>query len=107
VRSGFITVQEKSCGAEQVPLPLSVRWHPRRWFVEAPARAMTGFPNSAELYTVSLNGQSADCLVRYVEGRASVIDVRSRFTNQSAASILSSNLTKEFPTLPIRMQTYQ
>ena len=107
VRSGFITVQEKSCGADQVPLPLSVRWHPRRWFVEAPALAITGFPNSAELYTVSLNGQSADCFVRYVDGRASVIDVRGDSANQDAAVILHSNVAQEFPKLPIRMQTYQ
>ncbi|HET6407984.1 MAG TPA: hypothetical protein VFG14_08895, partial [Chthoniobacteraceae bacterium] len=64
-------------------------------------------PNSADRYMVSLNGRSVDCYVRYVEGRASVIDVRSDSANQGVAAILHSKLTEEFPRLPIRMQTYQ
>jgi len=106
-REGFITLEETSCDMDQVTLPLSMRWDPRGWFGITSGNVVTGFPNSADRFMVSLNGRSVDCYVRYVEGRASVIDVRSDSANQGVAAILHSKLTEGFPRLPIRMQTYQ
>ena len=105
-RSGYTTMTEASCSPQQVPLPLAIRWHPRRWHHEGSFQAVIGFPNGAEYYTVTQDGSSMlDCFVRYLDGRASYIDIRARAAQLSTATALRSTLAHQFPGLPIKLTT--
>ena len=103
-RGGYTTVAEASCSPQQVPLPLSTQWHPRRWHREGSIHMAIGFPNGAEYYTVTQDGSSLlDCFIRYLDGRASYIDIRARAAQKSAAVALRSTLAHQFPGLPIKL----
>jgi hypothetical protein len=105
-RSGFTTLALSSCSPDKVAVPFTVRWHPRRWRSE-PALSAAGFPNSAEHYTVVGQGSSEiDCFVRYLNGRASAIDIRSSLRDAPVADVLSAALAAQFPRLSIHLQTH-
>ncbi|MDB6151527.1 MAG: hypothetical protein JWQ44_2975 [Chthoniobacter sp.] len=104
-RTGFTTLALSSCSPDQVAVPFTVRWHPRRWRSEH-TLFVTGFPNAAEHYTVAGKGSSQiECFVRYLDGRASAIDIRSHLRDAPVADILSAALRTQFPRLSIHLQT--
>ena len=105
-RSGYTTVTEASCSPQRVPLPLAIQWHPRRWHHESSVQMAIGFPNGAEYYTVTQDGSAMlDCFVRYLDGRASFIDIRASGAQHLAATALRSTLAQQFPGLPIKLTT--
>ena len=105
-RSGYTTLAHVSCSPQGVPLPLAIQWHPRRWHQEGSVQMVIGFPNGAEYYTVTLDGSSMlDCFVRYLDGRASFIDIRASGAQHLAATALRSTLAQQFPGLPIKLTT--
>ena len=104
--SGFQTVESASCSGDQVPLPLSIRCHPRRWHSDSHGQVVNGFPDSAELYKLAVDGSPTfDCFVRYVDGRASVIAIRAHTSQEPIARTLLSKLVREFPGLTITLTT--
>ena len=107
VRSGGLeTVEIMSCSRDQVPLPLAILWHPRRWHSDSGIHAVTGFPDSAERYKLAADGSPpCDCFVRYLDGRATVIAIRARTAQESVARTLRSTLAHEFPGLAITLTT--
>ncbi len=79
-----------------------MRFHARPSPVAPHVYVATGFPNSADLYKLIMNGSlPIDCFVRYVDGRAAVILIRSQATEEPVARILQSTLAREFPGLTI------
>jgi hypothetical protein len=64
------------------------------------------FSDGAEYYTVTRDGSSMfDCFIRYLDGRACLIDIRASGTQRLAASDLRSTLAQQFPGLPIKLTT--
>lgn len=108
VRSrGFVAAEMAMCRGDQVPLPLAIRWHPRRWHTDSGIHVVTGFPNCAEHYQVALGGSaSCDCFVRYLDGRATFISIRAQTAQQAAARTLRAALADEFPGLSISLITH-
>jgi hypothetical protein len=103
---GFQTVELASCSSDQVPLPVGIRWHPRRWRSESGVHAVIGFPDGAEHYKLVADGSPPfDCFVRYLDGRATLIAIRARSAQESAARTLRSTLAREFPGLTITLTT--
>lgn len=106
--NGFTTIAEATCGADQVSLPLLVEWHPRHWGTKRSTQTGIGFPDAAERYTIAQHGGSAlDCFVRYVDDRASIIQIRASRGEEVVAGNLRSSLVREFPGLPIKSQIQQ
>ena len=103
---GFKMVESASIRGDYVPLPLSIRWHPRRWHSSSAIRIASGFPDSAEHYKLFVDGSpSFDCFVRYLDGRAALIDIRANFAQEHFARTLRSTLAHEFPELRITLTT--
>ena len=104
--AGFQAVEVASCSGDRVPLPLSIRWHPRYWRGDPPPLTVSGFPDSAEHYKLLIGGsQPVDCFVRYVGGRATVIAIHSSSREHAAARALHSALAREFPGFTIVLTT--
>jgi hypothetical protein len=104
--SGFQTVESASCSGDQVPLPLSIRWHPRRWHSDSRGHVVSGFPDSAERYKLAVDGSPTfDCFVRYLDGRATLIAIRAHTAQEPIARTLLSKLVREFPGLTITLTT--
>jgi hypothetical protein len=104
--SGFQTVESASCSGDQVPLPLSIRWHPRRWHSDSRVCLVIGFPDSAERYKIAVDGSPTfDCFVRYLDGRATLIAIRANSAQETIARTLRSALAREFPGLTITLTT--
>jgi len=103
---GFQTVAVASCSSDQVPLPVGIRWHPRRWHSEPSIQTTIGFPDSAEHYTlVAAGAPPFDCFVRYLDGRATIIAIRAHAAQGVVARALRSTLAREFPGLTITLST--
>lgn len=102
---GFTIVAQASGSRDQVPLPLTIQWHPRRWHIEPAVQATIGFPDSSEHFTVSRDGTSTiECFVRYLDSRAQLIDIRAAHSQALAASDVRSTLHERFPALPIKLR---
>ncbi len=101
-RLQFQVLSRSTCDPDLVAVPYSVLWHPRRWRFSDSVRVTTGFPDGAERYIVA-RGQSSpiECCVRYVDGRASAIDIRP--SSHVDANRLRSDLASRFPGLCIRL----
>lgn len=98
-----------SCRGEEVPLPLSVTWHPRRWHKLATSTSNVaigfGFPNSASRVQVAVDGSGPfDCFIRYLDGRAACISVRAHAAQMPQARTLRFALEGEFPGLPVMLE---
>lgn len=105
-RAGYTIMSEGSCSVQEVPLPLTIEWHPRRWQHRDPALVLIGIPPGADCYTVRRDSSSVlNCFVRYLDGRACYIDIRAGAADLSDVASLRSSLVSEFPGLPIEVTT--
>lgn len=102
LRNGFTAVSAKTVNSDHVALPHSVRWHPRHWYRKI--SVMTGFPDRAEHYTVTRDGSAMiDCFVRYIDDRASFIEIKTTTPQRLVAMDMQSALDQQFPGLPIKL----
>jgi len=102
---GFTILAQASGNRDQVPLPLTIRWHPRHWHINSSTQAIIGFPDSSDHFTVSRDGTSLiECFVRYLDSRAQLIDIRAAQSQGLTAADVQLALRKQFPGLPINLR---
>lgn len=101
-RLQFKVLERSSCDPNLVAVPYSVRWHPRHWHFSDSVREITGLPDGAERYIAARSqGSPIECSVRYVDGRASAVNIRA--SSEVDADNLRLELTTRFPGLCIRI----
>ncbi len=100
-QANFQTLRESTRPSEEVALPLRIKCIPHYWFRKSPTLAI-GFPDSVMRYgLVRGDAGPVECLVRYLDGRATCIDIRYPNGQEALASTLRDTLGQEFPGLPI------
>jgi hypothetical protein len=103
---GLSTNGAEECNPQEAQAPLAIQWHPRRWYPHTPETDVVGGNDGVEHYTVmDRSSKSVDCFVRYIDGRASFIVIRAAPAAGSVANSLRAALAREFPDLPIELQT--
>jgi hypothetical protein len=102
----FAMVSDETVSQEEVSVPLTVRWHPRRWGPGNASQTAIAFPDSTQRFGF-VRGRAArvDCFVRYLDGRAQVVEIRAAHDAAEAAADLRTALMQEFPALPIKLRT--
>jgi hypothetical protein len=104
-RQNFSVVNEEAVGQEELPLPLSVRWHPRRWGPKASSADAARLPDNIERFGLIRDRTSrVNCFVRYLDGRAQVVEIRVTSNEVQAGTDLRSVLMQEFPSLTINLR---
>ena len=101
---GYIMMSERMSNPSEVSLPFRVWLHrpSPRW--QGPAHLEVGFPNGAECWTVRRrDSPNIDCVVRYLDGQASVVEIRFPAAAKADGKDIAGLLESEFPGLPIRL----
>jgi len=102
---GFSVVTEETASKDDVPLPLSIRWHPRRWHTQASPDFAVGNGDGADHFGLIRDRTSrVECFVRYLDGRAQFVLIRANANESLAAMNLRSALTQEFQGFPIQIE---
>ena len=102
---GFSIVTEEAVSKDDVPLPLSIRWHPRRWHTQtSPDFAVSNADGADRFSLVRDRTSRVECFVRYLEGRAQFVLIRANPNESLAAMNLRSALTHAFPDFPIQIE---
>ncbi len=103
--AGFGIVNESTASKDEVPLPFSVQWHPRRWWGSGNSDAGTPFPDTADHFSVVRDRTSRlECFVRYFDGHAQFIAIHAPPNEPLAAINLRAALTQKFPGFPIKIE---
>ena len=104
-RQNFLIVNEEAVSQDELPLPLSVRWNPRRWGPRSASEEAAKLPDNIQRYAFVRDRTSrVDCFVRYLDGRAQVVEIRAPRNQERAANEFRSVLTQEFPALPVKLR---
>ena len=94
---------------EEVSIPWSIRWNPRRWYPRTVSTVPPFFGNTDGNFqwTHRLgNGSSSPfvCTVVYLDGRVSFVHIQAQIDSSAAVESLQSMLNLEFPGLPIKVE---
>ena len=104
-RAGFTVVTEEMASKADVPLPITVRWHPRRLHAEPEANATAQTTDGADHFGLLRDRTSrVECFVRYLDGRAQFILIRAKSGESLAAANLRTALAKAFPGFPVELE---
>ena len=104
-RVGLTVVNETAASVNELPLPLTVQWHPRRWHTNSANRAEVGVADGVDHYgLVREQASRVDCFVRYLDGRVQVIAVHAARGDSLAATDLRMALQQKFPGIPVKLQ---
>ena len=104
-RAGFTLVREEAASKESVPLPITVRWHPRRLHSESEPSVTPQTADGADhLGLVRDRTSPVECFVRYLDGRAQFLLIRAKSNDSLAAANLRTALAKAFPDFPIELE---
>jgi hypothetical protein len=104
-QDGFAIVAESDASLEDAPIPLTMKWHPRRWRAALTAPKAAEIPDSATRFTLArAKGTKVECFVRYQDGRAHFIEIRADRREPLEAADLRLALKKQFPQFPVKLQ---
>jgi len=102
---GFSIAREETVSKDEAPLPLSIRWHPRRWHTQSSPDSAVGNADGADHFGLVRDRTSrVECFVRYFDGRAQFVLIRANANESLAAMNLRSTLTQAFPDFPIQIE---
>lgn len=102
-KAGFDILTEVSLGTDALALPLTVQLHPRR--LRGTSGMPSQFPDGTVRYGVARRGSfKMDCYVRYLEGRAQLLEIRTDRTGAVDASDLCLALRQGFGEFPVRIR---
>lgn len=96
----------------EVAVPLTILWNPRRWYPHTSATAPSGFTNGTEGEFQWHHRLAKDaskpfiCSTVFIDGRASFILIRTQANSFPDAESLRTVLEREFPSLKIKLQSY-
>jgi hypothetical protein len=104
-RNGYAVIAETDVSLEEAPVPMTTKWHPRRWRAALAAPKDAQIPDSSTRFTLAgARAAKVECFVRQHDGRAHFIELRASRGESVEATELRLALKKQFPQFPVILQ---